>query len=41
MDDYLAAGHSVADLNALVEAPRPEPRAAPPVVELLDAAAPA
>ena len=40
VDDYLAAGHTTRQLEALAEAPRPEPRAAPPVVELLDGAAP-
>lgn len=38
VDDYLAAGHSVDDLLALVEAPRPAPQPIAPVVELLDAA---
>lgn len=41
VDDYLAQGHTVADLEALVEAPRPAPQAAPPHVELLDEAPPA
>jgi hypothetical protein len=36
VDDYLAAGHTIADLEALIEGPRPQPRAAPPVAELLD-----
>jgi len=41
VDDYLVAGHSVDDLNALVDAPRPEPKPAAPMVELLDAPPPA
>ena len=36
VDDYLAAGHSVADLVALVDRPRPQPEAALPVAKLLD-----
>jgi len=36
VDDYLAEGHTLADLEALVEAPRPAPKAAAPAVELLD-----
>ena len=36
VDDYLAAGHSVADLVALVDRPRPQPVAALPVAKLLD-----
>jgi len=36
VDDFLAAGHTLADLEALVEAPRPEPVATPAAVELLD-----
>ncbi len=40
VDDYLAAGHSVADLEALVQGPRPTPKAAAPTVELLDEAPP-
>jgi hypothetical protein len=40
VDDYLAAGHSAADLERLVEAPRPLPKASAPVVELLDAEPP-
>jgi hypothetical protein len=35
VDDYLLS-HTVADLQALVTAPRPEPKAAAPMVELLD-----
>jgi len=38
VDDFLAGGHTVGDLEALIEAPRPLPRAAAPVVELLDEA---
>jgi len=38
VDDWLAAGHALAELERLVEAPRPQPKAAPPQVELLDAA---
>jgi hypothetical protein len=36
VDDYLASGHTIADLEALVEAPRPRPTAAAPMVRLLD-----
>jgi len=36
VDDYLAAGHSVDDLEALVESPRLEVKPADPVVALLD-----
>jgi len=36
VDDYFAAGHTVADLEALIEAPRPQPTPAAPTVELLD-----
>lgn len=38
VDDWLAAGHTRDELAALVEAPRPAPQAAPPTIELLDAA---
>jgi hypothetical protein len=38
VDDWLAAGHTVEELNGLVETPRPTPKAAPPRVELLDTA---
>jgi len=38
VDDWLAEGHTVEELEALVEGPRPEIKAAPPVVELLDSA---
>ncbi len=37
VDDFLAAGHTAADLEALVEAPRPQPQPAAATVELLDA----
>ncbi len=36
VDNYFAAGHSVKDLEALVEAPRPAPKVAEPIIELLD-----
>jgi len=38
VDDFLVGGHTLADVEALVEAPRPAPTAAPPRVELLDEA---
>ena len=38
VDDWLAQGHSVDELEALVEAPKPQPRPAAPIVELLDEA---
>lgn len=38
VDDWLAAGHTVAELEGLVTAPRPAPKAAAAVVELLDVA---
>jgi hypothetical protein len=38
VDDWLAEGHTVEDLEELVEGPRPMMKVAPPVVELLDAA---
>lgn len=37
-DNYLAAGHTLSDLEALIEGPRPQPKAAPATVELLDVA---
>jgi hypothetical protein len=40
IDDYLLT-HSVAELQALVEQPRPAPKAAAPAVELLDTPPPA
>jgi hypothetical protein len=36
VDDFFAAGHTAADLEALIEAPRPQPQPAAPTVELLD-----
>lgn len=36
VDDYLAQGHSMAELEALVEAPRPAPSVAAPILELMD-----
>lgn len=36
VDDWLAAGHKVQELERLVDAPRPVPTPAEPVVELLD-----
>jgi hypothetical protein len=36
VDDFFAAGHTRAELEALVEAPRPAPVAAPPLLEILD-----
>lgn len=36
VDDWLAAGHTVEDLHALVEAPRPAPKPAQGIYELLD-----
>jgi hypothetical protein len=38
VDDWLAEGHSVEELESLVEGPRPEVGIAPPIVELLDSA---
>lgn len=35
VDDYLAAGHTLSDLEALSEGPRPQPHAAPATVRLL------
>jgi hypothetical protein len=40
VDDFLAAGHTRQDLEALIEAPRPAPIAAAPRVELLAAPPP-
>jgi hypothetical protein len=40
VDDWFAQGHTPEDLVALVEAPRPEPQAAPATIELLDDAPP-
>ena len=39
VDDYLL-NHSAADLEGLIDAPRPQPQPAPPQVELLDCAPP-
>jgi hypothetical protein len=39
VDDYLLT-HSIAELEALVEAPKPAPKAAEPLVELLEVAPP-
>ncbi len=36
VDDYLAAGHTMVDLEGLLQAPRPELKPAPPIIELLD-----
>lgn len=36
VDDFLAAGHSIQDLDNLLEAPRAQPQAATPVFELLE-----
>jgi hypothetical protein len=38
VDDYLVAGHTLQDLEALMEAPRPQAQPAPCQVELLDSA---
>ena len=35
VDDYLVAGHTLQDLEALIEAPRLKPEPAKPVIELL------
>jgi hypothetical protein len=35
VDDYLVAGHTMQDLEALIDAPRMAPRATPPTMELL------
>ena len=37
VDDYLVAGHTLQDLEALIEAPRLKPAPAKPVIELLSA----
>ena len=37
VDDYLVAGHTLQDLEALIEAPRLKPEPAKPVIELLPA----
>ena len=36
VDDWLAEGHTVAELEELVEGPRPALKIAPPIIELLD-----
>ena len=36
VDDWIADGHTLKDLEDLIEGPRPEIKAAPPVIELLD-----
>lgn len=36
VDNYLAAGHTIEDLKALAEGPRPEPQAVQPTIMLLD-----
>ena len=36
VDDYLVAGHTLQDLEALIEGPRPQPQPAPSQIELLD-----
>jgi hypothetical protein len=38
VDDYLVAGHTLQDLEALIDLPRPKPQATPAQVELLDQA---
>lgn len=38
VDDYLVADHTLADLEKLIEGPRPQPQVAPPLVELIDEA---
>lgn len=38
VDDYFVAGHTLQDLEALIEAPRPQPQPAPTRMELLDTA---
>ena len=38
VDDYLVAGHTLQDLEALIEAPRPTPQPAPSQIEVLDTA---
>jgi len=38
VDDWLAAGHTLEELEALVEAPRPVPQPSAPLIELLDEA---
>jgi hypothetical protein len=38
VDDFLVAGHTLQDLEALIEAPRPQPQPAPPHISILDSA---
>jgi|RhiMetdeSRZDD1v2_1073273.scaffolds.fasta_scaffold189390_2 uncharacterized protein DUF3854 len=38
VDDYLVTGHTMQDLEALIEAPRPQPQPVPSQIELLDEA---
>jgi Domain of unknown function (DUF3854) len=38
VDDFLAAGHTIQDLEALIDAPRPQPQPAPVQVKILDTA---
>ena len=38
VDDYLVAGHTLEDLEGLIEGPRPQPQPAPSQIELLDEA---
>ena len=40
VDDWLALGHTLAELEAMAETPRPAPQAAQPIFELLDEASP-
>src|SRR5262249_55476868 len=40
VEDYLAAGHTISDLEALIGGPPPQPQPAKPTVELLDEAPP-
>jgi hypothetical protein len=40
VDDFFAAGHTRTELEALIEAPRPAPVAAPPLLEILDSEPP-
>ncbi len=40
VDDWLALDHTLAELEAMAESPRPAPQAAQPIFELLDEASP-
>jgi len=40
VDDWLAEGHTLAELENLIDAPRPAPQLPPPITELLDDAPP-